>query len=119
MTENKATRDYYRGLLSIRKEHPVFRLATTAQVKKSLKFLPTLNSVIAYSLDGKSAKDKWGSVVVIHNADPKALDVKLPKAGKWRIVVEGNVAGTKTLRTLSSSASVTVAAQSTTVLYLP
>lgn len=118
VTKNSITRNYYKGLIEIRKSHPVFRLSTTAQVKSSLKFLPTPNSVIAYELNGEKVKDKWKQIVVIHNADQTGFKMKLPKKGNWKVVVEGDKAGIKTLRTLKSSATVDVAGQSTTVLYL-
>jgi pullulanase len=118
VTKNSITRNYYKGLIEIRKSHPVFRLSTTAQVKSSLKFLPTPNSVIAYELNGEKVKDKWQQIVVIHNADQTGFKMKLPKKGNWKVVVEGDKAGIKTLRTLKSSATVDVAGQSTTVLYL-
>jgi pullulanase len=118
VTRNAVTRDYYKGLMEIRKNHAVFRLSTTAQVKGSLKFLPAPNSVIAYELNGAKVKDKWKQIVVIHNADQSEFKLKLPKKGAWKVVVEGDKAGLKTLRTLKKSASVDVAGQSTTVLFL-
>jgi pullulanase len=118
VSRNAVTRNYYKGLMEIRKNHPVFRLSTTAQVKGSLKFLPTPNSVIAYELNGAKIKDKWKQIVVVHNADQSGFKIKLPKKGDWRVVVEGDKAGLKILRTLKNSATVDVVGQSTTVLYL-
>lgn len=116
--KNVVTRNYYKGLIEIRKSHPVFRLSTTAQVKSSLKFLSTPSSVIAYELNGEIVKDKWKQVVVIHNADQKVIKVNLPKRANWRVVVQGSKAGLKTIRTLKNSATVDVAGQTTMVLYL-
>ena len=118
VTRNAVTRNYYKGLMEIRRNHPVFRLSTAAQVKGSLKFLPAPNSVIVYELNGAKVKDKWKQIVVIHNADQSGFKIKLPKKGDWRVVVEGDKAGLKTLRTLKKSATVDVSGQSTTVLYL-
>lgn len=118
VTKNAVTRNYYKGLIDIRKNHPAFRLSTTAQVKSSLKFLSTPNSVIAYQLNGEKVKDKWKQIIVIHNADQTGFKMKLPKKGNWRVVVEGDKAGQKTLRTLKNASSVDVAGQTTTVLYL-
>lgn len=118
VTKNELTRNYYKGLIDIRKNHRAFRLSTRSQVKASLRFLSTPNSVIAYSLDGEKAEDRWKRIVVVHNADPANFTLKLPKKGNWRVVVEGDKAGQKTLRTLKSATSVAVAGQTTTVLYL-
>lgn len=118
VTKNEVTRNYYKGLIEIRKNHPIFRLSTTKQVKDSLKFLPTPNSVIAYQLNGDKVKDSWKQIVVVHNAGQSEFKIKLPKTGDWRVVVEGDKAGLKTLRTLKNSDMAEVAAQSTTVLYI-
>ena len=68
-----------------------------------------------YSLGGKSVGDKAASIVVIHNPNTAAQEVKLPKSGKWSVVVAGDQAGTKVISS-GTMASINVAGQSTTVL---
>jgi pullulanase len=62
-------------------------------------------------------KDSWKSIVVIHNAKTASSKVTLPAKGNWNVVVEGNKAGVKTLRTIKNTDVVEVRALSTLVLY--
>ncbi|MDO8646024.1 MAG: type I pullulanase [Candidatus Planktophila sp.] len=112
---NIATYKYFKGLIALRKAHPAFRMRTEAQVIKNLKFYSVPNSVIMYSLAGKAVGDKTANFVVIHNSNATAQEIKLPKAGKWSVVVAGDKAGTKVISS-GRMARINVAGQSTTVL---
>ncbi|CAB4663121.1 MAG: type I pullulanase [Actinobacteria bacterium] len=113
---NAATVSYYKGLIALRKAHPVFRFSTTPQVQKNLTFLTTSNNVIAYSLKGSAVKDSWGTVVVAHNPNATAVTLTLPAKGDWKIVVQGSVAGVKAISTLKKANTVSIPPQSTLVL---
>jgi pullulanase len=112
---NMTTYKYFQGLIALRKAHPAFRMTTEAQVIKNLKFLTAPNDVVAYTIAGKAVGDKVASFVVIHNPNTTAQKVKLPKAGKWSIVVSGDKAGTSVISSATMS-EVSVAPQSTMVL---
>jgi pullulanase len=117
ISKNAVTRNYFKGMLEIRAQHPAFRLSSTADVKNNLKFLKTSDEVIAYSLKGSAVKDSWKSIVVIHNAKTASSKVTLPAKGNWNVVIEGTKAGVKTLRTIKNANVVEVRALSTLVLY--
>lgn len=112
---NATTTKYFQGLIALRKAHPAFRMSSAASVKANLKFIPTTNDVIIYTLNGKAVKDSAKLIVVIHNPNPGATSVTLPNKGKWSVVVKGSVAGTKAIETLSTN-KVSVAGQTTLVL---
>jgi type I pullulanase len=112
---NATTTKYFQGLIALRKAHPAFRMSTAAAVKANLKFLPTTNDVIAYSINGTAVKDSAKLIVVIHNPNPGAASVTLPNKGKWTVLVKGLVAGTKAIEILSTN-KVSVAGQTTIVL---
>ena len=112
---NLTTYKYFQGLIALRKAHPAFRMSTEAQVIKNLKFYNVPNTVVMYSIAGKAVGDKVASFVVIHNPNATAQTVKLPKAGKWSIVVSGDKAGTSVISS-ANMATVNVGAQSTMVL---
>ncbi|MFM8192689.1 MAG: type I pullulanase [Actinomycetota bacterium] len=118
VTKNAATRNYFKGLLSIRAAHPAFRSDNTSALKSNLKFLKTSDEVIAYSLNGAQLGDTWKSIVVIHNSSTKNTTITLPNKANWNIVVDGTRAGTKILKTLPSTSSVQVPALSTMLLYV-
>lgn len=102
--ENATTVDYFKGLISLRKEHQAFRMRTSSAVKRNLEFFGSTD-VIAYELDGKGAGDTWSKIVVIHNPQLEAVSVDLP-AGEWTIVVKGDKAGTASLGKVTAAAQV-------------
>ena len=112
---NATSTKYFQGLIALRKTHPVFRMSTAAAIKANLKFIPTSNDVIVYTLNGKAVKDSANLIVVIHNPNPGATSVTLPNKGKWTVLVKGSVAGIKAIESLSAS-KVSVAGQTTMVL---
>jgi pullulanase len=112
---NATTTKYFQGLIALRKAHPAFRMSTASAVKANLKFIPTTNDVIVYTLNGKAVRDSAKLIVVIHNPNPGAASVTLPNKGKWSVLVKGSVAGTKAIQTLSTN-KVSVAGQTTMVL---
>ena len=113
---NAITRNYYKGLIALRLSHPAFRQNDAASVKSSLKFLKTNDQVIAYSINGEKTGDSWRTIVVIHNASTKSQTVTLPTSAQWKVVVQGDKAGVKTLRSFAGK-TISVAAQTTSVIY--
>ena len=113
--KNLVTYKYFQGLIALRRAHPAFRMTTEAQVIKNLKFYSVGNNVVMYSIAGKNVGDSVGSFVVIHNPNATAQKIKLPKSGKWSIVVSGERAGTSVI-SAGTMAEVSVAGQTTMVL---
>ncbi len=113
----KTTVDYYKGLIALRKAHPAFRMNKPTAISANLNFLSAPADILAYELDGKAAKDSWSSIVVIANPNDVAKKVSLPESGNWKIVVQGDKAGTTALATLKGAGSISVAAHSTLVVY--
>jgi len=111
------TVDYYKGLIALRKAHPAFRMSKPSDISANLTFLDAPADILAYELNGKAVKDKWSTVVVISNPNSSAKKVSLPETGNWKIVVQGDKAGTTVLATLKGAGSVSVGAHSTLVIY--
>ncbi len=116
-TKNATTRNYVKGLLKLRAEHPAFRISTTADLKSHFKFLKAPSEVIAYSINGNDLNDSWGTIVVLHNAKTANVKISLPAKADWKVVVEGSKAGTSIIRSLKNSDSLEIKALSTMVLY--
>ncbi len=108
---------YYQGLIKLRKEHSAFRMNTADEIKKCLDFIETNNAVIAFQLGEYANDDSWEKIVVIYNPYYENKKVKLPTEANWKVVVEGDLAGVKTLREFKAD-SVEVAKLSTMVLHL-
>ena len=84
---------YYRGLVALRKATPEFRLASAAEIRTRLTFLPGAPAgVVAFLIAGLRR-----NLVVVYNANRAAVPFHLPEA-KWSVLVEGDRAGTRPLR---------------------
>ena len=73
---------YVKGLIALRKAHPVFRLTTAEQVRKVVKFLPDAalpKGVVAYRLNGALVGDSWKDVLVIFNGNVSSTVMQVPK----------------------------------------
>lgn len=98
--------NYYKGLISFRKAHSALRMVSGSRIDSSVKFLSgTSDNVIAYTIDGKSSGDSAQQILVIFNPNQKAESVSLP-SGDWRVCINKEAAGTKTLSTASGNISV-------------
>ncbi len=88
-TTYKSVFEYYKGLVSLRKNHPAFRMPTTEMIQKNLAFVPTNDSlVIGYLLKGHANGDKWKNILVFFNGNSTPKQVNLPK-GDWMVAVNG------------------------------
>lgn len=84
---------YYKGLMALRKAHPVFRMKSEAEMTQNLCFLSdTPENVVAYLLKGKGADDTPENILVIFNGNDEEILYNLPE-GKWKILVDDKTAG--------------------------
>ena len=112
---------YLKGLLAMRKAHKAFRIPEADSIVENLEFLDGTFGQIGYKINGKAVGDSWGSIVVLANSNPKkTASFDVPK-GTYKLVVDANSAGTKTLKTIvvkgKSTGKVVVPALSMMVLY--
>ena len=86
-TKNNEVYQYYRQLIQMRKDHPVFRLNTTEEIQNRLTFTDTQELLIAYQLDGSNLHgESWNKVYIAFNGSDKKQTITLP-AGKWETVL--------------------------------
>lgn len=83
--------DYYKGLVALRKAHPAFRMTSTADIARNLRF-DKINSektpnLISYSLINNANGDDWKEIKVVFNgaSSPQSVDIK---KGEWMIVAQ-------------------------------
>jgi len=78
--------DYVRGLIALRKQHPLFRLATRQQVQKHVSFAsPPADRCLAYCLDAHGlAGESARCVLVLFNGKSEPVTFELPP-GHWAI----------------------------------
>jgi pullulanase/glycogen debranching enzyme len=69
-----------------------------AQIRRALTFANT-DRPVAFTLDGRVAKDSWSQIFVAYNDESQPLEVTLP-AGEWTVVVDATRAGVVALGTV-------------------
>lgn len=70
---------YFQNLITLRKEHPAFRMTTAKEVQENLEFLKAENGLVSYQLKNNANKDTWKTILVIFNANPKTIHYNLIK----------------------------------------
>ena len=97
---------YYKGLMALRKAHPVFRMQSEAEMTQNLCFLSdTPENVVAYLLKGKGADDTPENILVIFNGNDEEILYNLPE-GKWKILVDDKTAGADGKKIISEKTDV-------------
>lgn len=97
---------YYKGLMALRKAHPVFRMQSETEMTQNLCFLSdTPENVVAYLLKGKGADDTPENILVIFNGNDEEILYNLPE-GKWKILVDDKTAGADGKKNISEKTDV-------------
>ncbi len=76
---------YYSDLITLRKNHPAFRLGDAHLVRKHLEFLDAPAGVVAFRLKDYAGRDDWRNIIVILNANRETTTVNIPK-GMYTVV---------------------------------
>ncbi len=80
---------FYQKLISLRKNHPAFRMPTTQMIQENLSFLDVQESgVVVYLLKGASSNDSWEEILVVFNGSQAAKKIRIPK-GQWIVALDG------------------------------
>lgn len=96
---NRDVFDYYRGLIALRKAHPVFRLRTREEVERRLHWLEAVPSgrCLAYELNGEELRgESFSKTLVLLNGDTTEQTFALPP-GRWLIAADADRVGTTAL----------------------
>jgi pullulanase len=82
---NRELFDYYRGLIGLRKQYPIFSSVS----KEAVEFLSTDDDfLIAFKLDAKkvkSIKSKTNFIVILNGSSKIIGELSIPK-GKWSVI---------------------------------
>jgi pullulanase len=116
--------EYYRGLIELRRAHPIFRLETADEVRRAVKFLDDDLELaaplgcIGFLIEDVTGRDEWSRALVLFNSQAKAVEFAIP-AGEWKIFGDGRRAGNSQLRQSAAKVSggrAAVAARSALIL---
>lgn len=100
-TQYKDHFNFYKNLVQLRKNHPAFRMTTTADIQKHLSFFPTQNLFVGYQISGNANGDSWKNIIVLFNGSNETKTVEIPK-GDWTVVLEGDKIDENGIRKISS-----------------
>lgn len=107
--------EYFSNLISLRKNHPAFRLGDANLVNKHLSFLRTPKNVVAFHLHDNAGGDEWKDIVVVLNPNKTETTVKLPLSS-YTIVCKDGLIDELGIQTIKDS-KVSVSPQSAVILY--
>ncbi len=107
--------EYYSRLVSLRKNHPAFRLGTAEKVKEHLEFLPVKDNLVAFRLKDNAGGDEWKDIIVVLNSAKEQQTIDIPK-GKYTVVCKNTSIDEDGLETVKGK-KVTVPAQSAMILH--
>ncbi len=107
--------DYYSRLISLRKNHPAFRLGTAELVRRHLEFLPSKDNMVAFRLKDNAGGDAWKNIIVVLNSSKKAQTVAVPD-GKYTVVCRNILIDESGIDTVEGT-EITVPAQSAMILH--
>jgi pullulanase len=104
---NRVEFEYTRGLIALRKAHPVLRLRTGDEVKARVRFdKPPAETCVVYRVEGKGvAGESAETLLVLLNGDNKEHAFKLP-AGAWKMHADADRASVTPLGELDGKVSV-------------
>ncbi|MCD8202449.1 MAG: type I pullulanase [Prevotella sp.] len=107
--------DYYSKLISLRKNHPAFRLGSAEKVREHLEFLPVKDNLVAFCLKDNAGGDVWNDIIVILNSARQPQTVDVPE-GKYTVVCRNILIDENGIDTVEGPI-VTVPAQSAMIIH--
>lgn len=114
--QNREVFDYVKGLITLRKSHPAFRIPTVEGLQQWLHFMDTGDSgVIAYTLGEHANGDEWKEILVAYNGNRNEATINIPE-GEWNVVCRNGEINPDGLGELQGG-SVTISASSALIIY--
>ncbi|KON86692.1 pullulanase [Sporosarcina globispora] len=92
---------YIKGLISVRKSIPLFRLANAEQIRESMQFLDIQKPLIGFVLTSTDQNAEWNHAAVIFNPLMTEEEISLPE-GDWELLADEHAAGTSPIRKINS-----------------
>lgn len=78
--------DYVRELITLRKNHPAFRMGDADKVRQYMEFLPVEGSnLVAFILKDNANGDSWKNIIVAFNSRKEPAKLSIP-ASRYTIV---------------------------------
>jgi len=95
--------EYYKGLIELRKKHPMFKMTDAKQIQKNIKFIDKVpQNGIAYTIENTDTGDDWSQVLILLNPNRAKSEFEIPNKN-WNIVVNGQKAGIKIIDSIEGN----------------
>lgn len=101
--ENINTVNYVKGLISLRKSHPAFRMKTSEEIRKNIIFIDMPANSVGYKIINNANGDESKEIIVIHNANKESIEVNLDFYGKFNVLVNKERAGIEVIETIEDN----------------
>lgn len=93
--------NYYKGLISFRKNHAALRIDNPEDVNSSITAVDGLDAnVVAFNIKGGVNEEVADGIFVIFNPNNAETEVALPD-GEWKVCVNAEKAGTDVIETVT------------------
>ena len=95
--------EYYRDLITLRKNHPAFRMPQVDMINQHLKFLD-LNepNMVGYMIDNHANGDNYRNILVLFNGCKEEREVQIPE-GNWKLILDSEHINEEGLRNISAT----------------
>ena len=108
--------DYIKNLITLRKEHPSFRMGNADMIRKHMEFLPVNGAnLIAFILKDYANGDSWNNIIVVFNSRNKSARISIPE-GNYSIVCKSGKINLNGMGRVKGS-SVVIPAQSALIIH--
>ena len=78
---------YYKDLITLRKNHPALRMRSSEQIRAHLKFSDSyLPGVASYVLTNHANNDSWKTIQIVFNGNNKSIRFPVLENIRWRMV---------------------------------
>lgn len=83
---------YYKGLIELRKEYPLFRLESNKEIREKISFIESKLGINEKGIVAYRLKDNNNEFIVIFNSNNNEVKINLPK-GLWGVMVNNKFSG--------------------------
>nr|HPG30044.1 type I pullulanase [bacterium] len=114
--------NYYKGLIKLRADHPLFRLKTGKEIKENIYFLDDdLNielpsKCVSFIINKGTTSDRWENALAIYNPNPFEIAVEIPES-EWFMAADKNNFYEAGIKANVTKKSVRTAPRSVLILY--
>jgi pullulanase len=95
--------EFIKGVIALRKSHQAFRLRTASQIRIHFEWLALEEPLLGYKLKGVQAYGGWSEIIVIFNPLNSSETVQLPTKGKWKMLLNHEIAGYKPIKQIEEN----------------